>query len=524
VATYYFDSNKPPGGDGSLAAPWNTFASAIGLADDDYLRLARGSVFRETLSLPFNGIKIDSYGDALNAPIISGADVITSWTPVGSGIFSYSTGSNVGGNVAEDGEPMIFKAWNTNLVTTNLQLGEYTVDPTGFLIYIRPRLGTTVGSVYTVSVRLYAWNSSAVKSNCLMQDIQIQQISRHGIALLNRSNSRFSGLNFWLIGGFKDPSVYVGNGIELSTGSNDFEVEGCNFKYIFDSACTTQLYDGSPQTLSRHRWVNLTVDGAALSGVEISCQTANQNITNVIVENLTAVNLGNVGWLRNRTLSPYGAGFINNGGATSGGSNICIVNSNITSPRFGIINASATAGATNFISKANKLTGTFKYNDTSHQGFRANSGSIISIADIVQGFTYGVATVGSAVLNFTANNSIFAYNGRATFNDNPNSTFNTNNCLMLGQTVAVHSGNYAGGYTGKNNALWENTANGANYSSTGDVTINPQLTTNYEPDSLSPLINAGIHLKYQGDFNNTMFNNPPTIGAFEYIRPRTARS
>jgi len=52
----------------------------------------------------------------------------------------------------------------------------------------------------------------------------------------------------------------------------------------------------------------------------------------------------------------------------------------------------------------------------------------------------------------------------------------------------------------------------------------PLLSSAYRPLPGSPLIGAGEFLGNLQDKNSTTYQNPPSIGAYEYVRPRTAAS
>lgn len=52
----------------------------------------------------------------------------------------------------------------------------------------------------------------------------------------------------------------------------------------------------------------------------------------------------------------------------------------------------------------------------------------------------------------------------------------------------------------------------------------PQISYNYVPLPDSSLIGAGIHTGYKVDIRGKQFYNPPSIGAYEYERPRIART
>lgn len=56
-----------------------------------------------------------------------------------------------------------------------------------------------------------------------------------------------------------------------------------------------------------------------------------------------------------------------------------------------------------------------------------------------------------------------------------------------------------------------------------DVLIDPMLSNGYRPLSTSTLIGAGAHTTYKCDAAGVQFWNPPSIGAYEYVRPRVER-
>lgn len=57
--------------------------------------------------------------------------------------------------------------------------------------------------------------------------------------------------------------------------------------------------------------------------------------------------------------------------------------------------------------------------------------------------------------------------------------------------------------------------------STGAVTSDPLLTSDYKPMPGSPLLGAGTHLGYTRDINRKQRPNPPAIGAFDVATMRT---
>lgn len=79
--------------------------------------------------------------------------------------------------------------------------------------------------------------------------------------------------------------------------------------------------------------------------------------------------------------------------------------------------------------------------------------------------------------------------------------------------------------TVSNNAFWqviihyENAISGI-FTGTNDVTSNPQFNSYFIPKSTSPLIETGLFVANGLDLNRKVKNNPPSIGAYEFIAER----
>lgn len=57
-----------------------------------------------------------------------------------------------------------------------------------------------------------------------------------------------------------------------------------------------------------------------------------------------------------------------------------------------------------------------------------------------------------------------------------------------------------------------------------DIIGDPKLTSDLIPRASSNIQHAGLHSKYLIDFHGVSYNNPPSIGAIEYIAPRGTRT
>lgn len=521
MALVHIDSRWGGASDGTVGFPWKTIAAAV-IADNDAVLLARGAVFREEFTstkTAFNNLTIAGYGAGPD-PVITGADVVSSWALVSGAVYSFSLGSNIAGNVTENGLPMVFRNWVTDIATVNLQRGEFVFDHTTFVLYISPSSGVPANHIFEVSQRLYCLRSNAVTTGFTLEGVALRQASRHGVVMINKTDWLIQGGSVSVVGGIREGSLYLGNGIEMSHSTNTGTCRGVRFRHIFDSAGTTQLYEASADSVDDHQWLNNDIDGCGLAGVEVSAQTANQAISRVTVRGNKIRNAGAVGWLAKRTgVSCYGAGVVNNGGATVVINDVRFDQNDIETDKAGLLNSSATVAGTNVVATRNKLVGPRRYVDVSTQGVGLSNGTMTLQNNQIEGFKYGVQTAGSATINVPIDNCAFIQNERGTFRNNSNSTFTVRNSLYFGQTLLVTSGNFAGGYTGQNNALWQNVANGASYSSTGDVTADPRLSSDYRPMSGSPLLTGGFDLGYLRDIEQRQARR--YIGAYGAAPYRT---
>lgn len=76
-----------------------------------------------------------------------------------------------------------------------------------------------------------------------------------------------------------------------------------------------------------------------------------------------------------------------------------------------------------------------------------------------------------------------------------------------------------------NNCFYNNSSSNITgfTSAGGDITAVPGIVSNRIVDTSSNLYYSGTHVGYIKGADNNQFNNPPSIGAYEYVRPREAR-
>lgn len=245
-------------------------------------------------------------------PQINGGVERSDWTfdAVNNVYFRPAYGSNILGNVTEDGIPMKHVPWNTNIATTAAAMnagtdgirwaGSMTFDLVNFIVYIRPSAGVASAHKYVVSESTFGLNNSSTNTGLEINGLDIRAVSNHGIKLLQKRNLKISECDFYTIGGGRPGGNYLGNGVELSVGCWGAETTDCNFYDIFDSPVTSQLYESAAARIGHHLWKNLNVNRYGMHGVEISCQTlTHQYITDIEIKKIYSTDNG-VGWSGDR--------------------------------------------------------------------------------------------------------------------------------------------------------------------------------------------------------------------------------
>jgi hypothetical protein len=245
-------------------------------------------------------------------PLISGGVIRKDWVfdPVNNVYSRPAYASNSLGNVTEDGVPMHFTPWTTNLATTAALMlsgqslpywsGAMTYDPVARIVYIRPSSDTAAKHVYVVSETLNGLTNYVNSRKLLIEGIAFRSLSRHGVALANKVETTIRNCVFEVIGGVRPNSLWMGNGLELSVGTEGAVIEENAFYDIFDSCATTQLFEAVPAKLSDHHYFNNTCDRYGLTAIEVSCQTSNQRIEQVEIAGLKATNGQENSWSGDR--------------------------------------------------------------------------------------------------------------------------------------------------------------------------------------------------------------------------------
>lgn len=256
-------------------------------------------------------------------PIITGGIFRSDWTyDAANNVYSrpaYS--SNILGNVEEDGVQMKSILWMGSIAATAPNMvsgynapywaGSMTYDPTNFILYIRPSVGSVTGHQYQVSESLYIADPFVANVGLTMDGLVLRQASRHGLRLRNKRNVKLTNLETHSHGGRWETTYFIGNGVEISGGCYGLECYDFYAKDIYDSPISPQLYSSTPNGLSGHHYRNITVERWGMHGFEITSQTADNLIRDVWVENLVSRD-GGLGFSGDRLGATFSC-VVNNG-------------------------------------------------------------------------------------------------------------------------------------------------------------------------------------------------------------------
>jgi len=136
--------------------------------------------------------------------------------------------------------------------------------------------------------------------------------------------------------------------------------------------------------------------------------------------------------------------------------------------------------------------------------------------------------------NVIIKNNTFINNNRGTGAHNGEIRFSTkyqqNHIVINNHVEARNSGNIYGidadplstNITAIRNNIFNCSTPVRTAVETGTLNVDALLDMFFSPTTTSPLIAAGTYVNASQDKNGVVYQNPPTIGAYEYIRPRTA--
>lgn len=295
MAIYRLNPAAATDGTGTTVNPWNTLVGKSMAADDTLLidcnttwRAPSGSQgFPAGITDPAR-ITIAEFGTG-ERPHITGGQIITMTASGTPGVFQWSAGSNICGNLSVDGVMQTFVAWNTDLATTAaaMPVGSMSFDYTNFIMYCKPAGGSLTGKEVEASVvrnGLLFTSGQHVKT---ARNLRFSRMSQHGAASNTTSGITWENSRFERCGGYRNvgAAFHAGNGLEMSQNSIDCLAINCEAYDIFDSPFSSQCYGGQVGHfyIRNHEYRDCKAERFGFGAFEFSALDTFQDIRGIYV-------------------------------------------------------------------------------------------------------------------------------------------------------------------------------------------------------------------------------------------------
>lgn len=282
MATYRFNPSAATDGTGTIVNPWNTLVGKT-LANDDTLLIDTNTTWRAPSgqqAIPAGiadpaRITIAEYGTGAR-PKISGGQIIAMTASAVPGVFQWSAGSNLCGNLTVDGVMQTFVPWTTDLATTAalMSAGSMSFDYVNFILYCKPVGGSLLGKEVEASVvrnGMLLTSGQHVKN---LRNLHFSRMSQHGAASNTTSGITWENSLFDKCGGFRNTGAnfFAGNGLEMSQNSIDCLAVNCEAYDIFDSPFSSQCYGGQTghQYIRNHEYRDCKAERFGFAAFEFS--------------------------------------------------------------------------------------------------------------------------------------------------------------------------------------------------------------------------------------------------------------
>lgn len=251
-----------------------------------------------------DNITIAEYGTGAK-PIISGAvthlgNEFTQDAP--NGVWYLDFAHINYGNIIEDGVALSFINWTTNITTTAalMSVGDYAIDQANQRIYIKTSGNNPIGKTYVTSeAKRGLANTTVTASGLVIKNLAITHISDTVVYLLYNSDFLIDNVDMDMIGGMWQTVFFAGNGITIGPECYTGMVSNCVANRIFDAGFSAQAFFANTNIKDISFVNNLTTDcGYAAIEVSLPNSATNMNLNNIVVDGLSANNIGKNSWGR----------------------------------------------------------------------------------------------------------------------------------------------------------------------------------------------------------------------------------
>lgn len=261
----------------------NSSTRDVGAADYDQVRV--GSLNRSPNSTIYiDEVKVDSAGRIG----MSGNTVY----------YSHAHTASEGGIVLEDGDPLTFCEWDTDVATSfgAASAGSFTFDGTGDIVYVwaTDELDPDTHTMQ-VSVRDHA-AEIAGKNYINIEDIDFTGGYLHGFHMTGTcSTLNFTSCDFYYSGGEYSGGVYLGNGFEVNGGASGVTLTSCKGHNNFDVGFSVQMLTGNGN-MSDITLTQCEAYSNRMTGFEILSGSGTGTMSNVTVTRCIARNNDGTYW------------------------------------------------------------------------------------------------------------------------------------------------------------------------------------------------------------------------------------
>ena len=275
VTIYYIDPTNPSAGAGTRANPYQSFASLPSVLSDGDVILGRsGTTIKESLlntRFVANNLRLGVYGGSGKFTVdlfVTRAD----WTYDSANDVWYRDYAASTGPVLEDGRPLVFVEWSSNIATTRQLMtpGSWAANTSTHRLYILPTVGVP-GShrIEVAEIDQCYHGTQDQRSGLTIEGWHFRGSKYTGFVIYNTLGLLIQDCDVDTCGGGWAGSYRTGNGFQISHGCHDFVLRRIKAWDIFDSAISPQVYT-TEQILSGGLIEHCEVVRSGLCGIETS--------------------------------------------------------------------------------------------------------------------------------------------------------------------------------------------------------------------------------------------------------------
>lgn len=540
MTTYYIDPTSTTNGVGSEADPYNAIPT---LGSNNSYLFKRGTklTFLNTEYVldcsNLTGVVFGAYGVGPR-PILSGEArgtwvYDTTYSVWYSESFDTTRGPGV---VTEDGVALQWIRWDTDISTTSgsMPKGSFSLDHTSSpkRVYCKPNSNTPL-NLLVASSWCAVYKARSPTGSLTITDLQLDYFSGNCINIGGATNTIIENNLIRFAGGFRNTTANFtgGAGIQVFDDSNNVVIRRNTILDSFDSGITPQSFVDN-RTISNVFIYENDIRRFALGGVEVATFSPGTVLANINVF-ANYIEGGGRGYSGLGDEAPGGenevvpAGLYADFAATTTSVGCNFYNNTVVDCYYG----GSIRGSNNstYVNWSSNIIQNCDYGfRVRNRSFGASYGMNVEIVGNLLNNIINTAFVMSVQFGTTNatniyNNTVVSLGGKALSQTYSVSSWNYSNNIVLGNsseglvisggTAPACSYNYTIGFT--------DAYVGMSDPVTDELINTPQIDTFFYPLSDSSLIAAGVFLGVYKNANGRTFQVPPSIGAFEYVRPKT---